>query len=88
LTTTITKTRLRIVQSRLAPAEEADAEEGRTLWRCILRCGIERDEFLFRSGDKFEDAANQALHLVTLSPSCQMVKAVIVAVERVAKLWN
>jgi hypothetical protein len=82
----MSKTRLRVVQSKLAP--EDAGEEGRTLWRCVLRIDVERDEFFFRAGPKFEDAANEALRLVCESASCQMVRAVIVAVERVAKLWN
>lgn len=59
-----------------------------TLWKVKLRIGDEYQEFLFRQRDDWESAAKTAQDLVDKSAACDMVGATIVAVERVAHLWN
>ena len=86
MATTMSKTRLRAVTSKLEPADNID--KSRTLWRAKLRIQNEKDEFLFRCGEEFTDAATKAQELLETSPSCKMVGAEIIAIERVARLWN
>jgi hypothetical protein len=87
LSPTLSRTRLKAIASQLSPGDDEPTEE-RTLWRCILRVDLNRDEFLFRSTDDFEQATIEALQLVDRSQSCRMTKARVVAIERVARLWN
>ena len=84
---TMSAARMREVTARLGPAETA--EKSRTLWRARLRIGgTGKDEFLFRSSEEFTEAAGKAEELLESSPSCKVSGAQIVAVERVARLWN
>ena len=71
---------------KLGPAETK--EKLRTLWKANLRIQTDKGDFLFRSSEEFADAAVTAQRLLESSPSCRMVGAVIVGVERVARLWN
>lgn len=82
----ISRERLKQVKERSGPAESG--EDMRTLWRARLRIGAEKDEFLFRSSEEWGEASGEAQRLLETSPSCKMVGAVIIAVERVARLWN
>jgi hypothetical protein len=75
------------IEKRLGPGDPAGSM--RTLWRARLKVGNNnKDEFLFRAGEEFEDAGATACVLLDSSPSCKISGATIVAVERVAKLWN
>jgi hypothetical protein len=58
------------------------------LWKAKLKIQNETGDFLFRSTEEMLDAAAAAERILQSSPSCKMVGAVIVGVERVAKLWN
>ena len=60
----------------------------RVLWKARLRIQERKDEFLFRASEEFREASTIATDLLDSSPSCQMVGAVIVGIERVARLWN
>lgn len=76
------------------PKREPEAKAGnpadthRVLWKTCLQIGNRNDEFLFRAGEDFGAAFRIALHLLDSSASCQMEGAVIVALERIARLWN
>jgi hypothetical protein len=84
--TATSNVRLKAIKSNLEPLP---GERGmRTLWRARLRIQDQKDEFLFRAGDEFESAAQVATELLESSPSCKMVSAQIIAVERIARLWN
>ncbi len=67
-----------------APAQEVL----RVLWKARLSIQQRKDEFLFRASEEFSEASTIATDLLGSSPSCQMVGAVIVGIERVARLWN
>lgn len=84
---TNSKPRLAAIASKLGPKDAEQA--GRTLWRARLRVPpAGKDEFLFRSSDEFSEAAFCAQTLLEGSPSCKMVGAEIISLERVARLWN
>jgi hypothetical protein len=84
---TKTLNRIGAVVERLGPG--VTDETNRTLWRCRMRIpGGKPDEFLFKSSEEFIDASGLADQLLAESPSCKMVGATILAVERVARLWN
>jgi hypothetical protein len=82
------------VDTVASPAEWAGTKPiivttgGRVLWKARLRIQERKDEFLFRAGEEFSGASIIAADLLDSSPSCQMVGAVIVGIERVARLWN
>ncbi len=62
--------------------------DSRVLWKANLRIGDRKDSFLFRSTEEFESAAAAAEYLLQTSPAATMVGAVIVGIERQARLWN
>ena len=79
--------RIGVIASRLGPRETS--QETRTLWRARLRIPPGgKDEFLFRANNDFSDASAVAQDLLDSSQSCKMCGAEIIAVERVARLWN
>ncbi len=69
-------------------APPAPSNAGRVLWKARLSIQQRKDEFLFRASEEFSEASTIATDLLDSSPSCQMVGAVIVGIERVARLWN
>ena len=71
---------------KVAPAAAIDTH--RVLWKARLSIQQRKDEFLFRASEEFGEASTIATDLLDSSPSCQMVGAVIVGIERVARLWN
>ena len=79
--------RAKLMTAKIGPLAIEEGEQ-RTLWKARLRIQNEKQEFLFRSTDEFQLAAKTAQELLETSPSCQMVGAEIVAVERMARLWN
>ena len=83
---TMSTIRMKKIAERMQPAP--NDQHNLTLWRAKLRIQTASDDFLFRSSDEFSDAAEVAQTLLESSPSCKMVGAEIVAVERVARLWN
>ena len=62
--------------------------EFRVLWRASLRIGDRKDQFLFRCTEEFELAAATAELLLQESTAATMVSAVIVGIDRQARLWN
>jgi hypothetical protein len=76
------------VTVRIGPSETTAKEKSRTLWRANLRIQNEKQDFLFRASEDFAEASTLAQKLLDSSPSCQMVGAVIVGIERMARLWN
>jgi hypothetical protein len=60
----------------------------RVLWEAKLRIGDQKDSFLFRATEEFDLAAFTAEALLQRSPASSMVGAVIVGIERKARLWN
>lgn len=66
------------------PTEEDD-DHRRTLWRARLR---PKNEFMFRETADFNQAVRTAQKLLEESRAARMIDADIVAVERVAALWN
>ncbi len=60
----------------------------RVLWKARLSIQHRKDEFLFRAGEEFAEASTIAMDLLLNSPSCKITGAVIVGIERVARLWN
>jgi thiamine monophosphate kinase len=62
--------------------------EPRVLWKASLRIGNRKDLFLYRSGEEFELAATTAEQLLRQSTAATMVGAVIIGIERQARLWN
>jgi hypothetical protein len=60
----------------------------RTLWKASLKIADRKDEFLFRDVDDFSLASVTAVKLLETSPAAHLTGAVIVSVERVARLWN
>lgn len=66
----------------------AQSNADRVLWKAQLSIQQRKDEFLFRASEEFSEASTIATDLLGSSPSCQMVGAVIVGIERVARLWN
>ena len=83
-----TKSAVRVaaIASKLGPEETS--QKDRTLWRARLRVGTNKDEFLFRANDDFSGASEIAQELLESSPSCKMTGAEIIALERVARIWN
>lgn len=73
-------------RKRTAPPAQSNAD--RVLWKAWLSIQQRKDEFLFRASEEFSEASTIATDLLDSSPSCQMVGAVIVGIERVARLWN
>jgi hypothetical protein len=73
---------------RLSAPETGRKDQNRTLWKANLRIQNEKQDFLFRSTEDFAEASALAQKLCESSPSCAMVGAVIVGIERMAKLWN
>jgi len=57
------------------------------LWKANLRIGDRKDWFLYRAGEEFE-AAVTAETLLQQSTAATMVGAVIIGIERQARLWN
>jgi len=62
--------------------------EARILWKANLRIGDRKDWFLYRAGEEFEAAAVTAETLLQQSTATAMVRAVIIGIERQARLWN
>jgi len=62
--------------------------EPRVLWKANLRIGDRKDWFLYRAGEEFEAAAVTAETLLQQSTAATMVGAVIIGIERQARLWN
>jgi hypothetical protein len=62
--------------------------EPRVLWKANLRIGDRKDWFLYRSSEEFELAATTAEQLLQQSTAATMVGAVIIGIERQARLWN
>ncbi len=58
------------------------------LWQADLRMGSRKDSFLFRSTEDFLEASRLAETLLQTSPGAEMAGAVIVAIQRKARLWN
>jgi hypothetical protein len=73
-------------EPEVAPPAPSNAD--RVLWKARLSIQQRKDEFLFRASEEFSEASTIATDLLDSSPSCQMVGAVIVGIERVARLWN
>lgn len=73
-------------EPEVAPAAAIDTH--RVLWKARLSIQQRKDEFLFRASEEFGEASTIATDLLDSPPSCQMVGAVIVGIERVARLWN
>lgn len=59
-----------------------------TLWKAETKAGKNVDHFYFRSTEEFMDASKTAQDLLDSSPACQVAGAVIVRIERVARMWN
>ena len=79
--------KVRAVVERLH--DDKTVAKGRVLWRAKLFIpGGGKDEFLFRGEEEFTLAAASAQQILESRASCKMVSAQIVAVERVARLWN
>lgn len=73
-------------EPEVAPPAPSNAD--RVLWKARLSIQQRKEEFLFRASEEFSEASTIATDLLDSSPSCQMVGAVIVGIERVARLWN
>jgi len=60
----------------------------RTLWLARLRAGVNNHDMYFRSTEEAIDATLTAQKLIDESAASNIAGAVIVAVTRIARLWN
>lgn len=80
-----------LTNQTVGESRETPVKAGRTLrvlWQANLRAGTRKDSFLFRSTEDFGEASQLAQDLLDSSPGAEMAGAVIVGLERKARLWN
>jgi hypothetical protein len=84
--------KLRVSAVLTAPDKDELPAALRTLWKAKLQFpggrANEEQNFLFRERDDFACAAETAEKLLESHRAAEMAGAYIVAVERVAHLWN